>query len=335
MLAPCDVELIQATERLEALAPDWWDLWRRCPEATPFQSPAWLLAWWQQFHPGRLAVFGLHCRGRLAGLAPFYLEEPAAGARLLPVGISLSDHLDILLDPDLSERAARALSAALVSELDWASCSLEELAPDAAALRLERLAGCNEDLREQSACPILQLDQCAGEVPRAIPAEQRRKLRRARRRAEARGACEIVPAANDSLHFLSELAGLHAARWRERGEAGVLADARVRAFHSAALPRLAAAGVARLFLLTIGGETVAAYYGFLHGDRAYAYLGGFDPAFAEESPGAILIGHAIARAAAEGARSFDFLRGRESYKYAWGAHDTWNKRRCFDRGRAA
>jgi CelD/BcsL family acetyltransferase involved in cellulose biosynthesis len=27
------------------------------------------------------------------------------------------------------------------------------------------------------------------------------------------------------------------------------------------------------------------------------------------------------RAAAEGARSFDFLRGAESYKYVWGARD--------------
>jgi CelD/BcsL family acetyltransferase involved in cellulose biosynthesis len=35
----------------------------------------------------------------------------------------------------------------------------------------------------------------------------------------------------------------------------------------------------------------------------------------------LLIGEAIAMAAAEGAASFDFLRGAEPYKYRWGAID--------------
>ena len=28
---------------LVRLLPQWWALWDRCPSATPFQSPAWLL----------------------------------------------------------------------------------------------------------------------------------------------------------------------------------------------------------------------------------------------------------------------------------------------------
>ena len=39
------------------------------------------------------------------------------------------------------------------------------------------------------------------------------------------------------------------------------------------------------------------------------------------SPGIVLIYSLIARALAMGARWFDFLRGNESYKYAWGAVD--------------
>jgi CelD/BcsL family acetyltransferase involved in cellulose biosynthesis len=66
---------------------------------------------------------------------------------------------------------------------------------------------------------------------------------------------------------------------------------------------------------------VGGYVGFLHGERAMSYFGGFDPLFAFESPGTILLGHAMERAAIEGARVFDFLRGAESYKYVWGARD--------------
>ena len=62
-----------------------------------------------------------------------------------------------------------------------------------------------------------------------------------------------------------------------------------------------------------------------HGTRAYAYLGGFDPDFARESPGTILMADAIERAAARGCTTFNFLRGREAYKYEWGAVDRANR----------
>jgi CelD/BcsL family acetyltransferase involved in cellulose biosynthesis len=86
-----------------------------------------------------------------------------------------------------------------------------------------------------------------------------------------------------------------------------------------------------MWLLRLGDEIAGAYYGFHQQDRAYAYLGGFDPAFEFESPGTILVGHAIAEARREGAREFHFLRGREAYKYEWGAEDRWNQRRSFRR----
>lgn len=78
-------------------------------------------------------------------------------------------------------------------------------------------------------------------------------------------------------------------------------------------------------------QALAAYYGFLDRGRAYAYLGGFYPAFEEASPGAILIGYAHGEAIDEGAREFHFLRGREAYKYSWSATDRWNQRRLWTR----
>jgi CelD/BcsL family acetyltransferase involved in cellulose biosynthesis len=55
--------------------------------------------------------------------------------------------------------------------------------------------------------------------------------------------------------------------------------------------------------------------------RAYDYITGFDPDLAALGLGTVLIGCAIQTAAEEGAREFDFLRGREDYKYRWGAQD--------------
>jgi CelD/BcsL family acetyltransferase involved in cellulose biosynthesis len=121
--------------------------------------------------------------------------------------------------------------------------------------------------------------------------------------------------------MLEALFTLHAARWSERAQPGVLADAAVVAWHREAAPLLLAAGVLRLHGLRLDGEWIALAYVLAHGDRSRYYIGGFDPRHAALSPGALLIEHAIACAHAEGARAFDFLRGAEPYKYRWGAVD--------------
>jgi CelD/BcsL family acetyltransferase involved in cellulose biosynthesis len=184
----------------------------------------------------------------------------------------------------------------------------------------------------QSACPVLVLS--GDEDLACVPARKRRQLRRAIARARVRGETRIERVADDPAEFLEHLLRLHRARWTSRGEPGILDDPRVQRFHEQALPQMLMAGLARCYTIHIAGEIVGAYYGFLDRGRAYAYLGGFDPAFSEESPGSILMGHAIAEAVREGASEFHFLRGQERYKYDWGGVDRWNQRRVLVRGSA-
>ncbi len=107
----------------------------------------------------------------------------------------------------------------------------------------------------------------------------------------------------------------------------MLADPAVRRFHRDATPRLAAAGLLHATLLRIEGRVAGAFHGLRRGRTLYAYLGGFDPAFAFESPGTVLMGHAIDAMAAGGAGALNLLRGAEPYKYEWGAVDRVNSRR--------
>lgn len=108
---------------------------------------------------------------------------------------------------------------------------------------------------------------------------------------------------------------------------GVLAAPRDREFHRAAAHALLQHGVLRLHALRLGGRIIAALYGHHGHRRTYFYLSGFDPDFAALSPGTQIVAHAIEQAAQEGAVAFDFLRGREAYKYRWGALDRANARR--------
>ena len=92
-------DVIADAAALAALEPAWWDLFRRSPRATPFQSPAWLLPWWQTFAPGRPATVAIWQGNRLRALAPLLCRDTGRRRRLLPIGIGVSDYLDVLLDP--------------------------------------------------------------------------------------------------------------------------------------------------------------------------------------------------------------------------------------------
>jgi CelD/BcsL family acetyltransferase involved in cellulose biosynthesis len=322
--------IIRSAAELEALEPAWWELWRRSRASTPFQSPAWLIPWWRHFHPGELMAAAAWTESRLVGLAPFYLEDGPYGRRLLPVGIAVTDHHDVLVDPRYEAEAAQALIDAFGGEPSWDALELEELPPHALALRLPRPSGCEELVLDHSPCPVLELR--GPDLASFVPKAKRANLNTARNRATRRGAVTIMRAEGVSMsEVLDHLVRLHSLRWDSRGEDGVLADARVVAFHREAAPRLQAAGLLRLYTLGLDNEVVAALYGFHHAGRGYSYLTGFDPAYAFESPGLILLAHAIEQAMAEGAHEFHFLRGREAYKYEWGAVDRWNRRRSFRR----
>ncbi|MGK9234067.1 GNAT family N-acetyltransferase [Inquilinus limosus] len=325
-------ELLSEGPALAALEPEWWELWSRCPAATPFQSPAWLLPWWRCFAPGRLRTIAVRRDGRLVGLAPLYLEDGALGRRLLLLGLGTTDYLDVLIDPEHAGPAAAAIVAG-ARDIDWEAWELEELPPGAAALRLPCPCDCSEIEAGHSTCPTLDLvgpDDLSG----CVPTRRRKQLRRALTLAAKRGATEVEPVAGAADGFLDDLFRLHGARWAGQDQPGLLRDAAVRRFHREALPGLILSGLARLYRLRIGGRVVGAFHGLSASGRTYAYLGGFDPDYAYESPGAILIGHAVAAAIREGGREFHFLRGREAYKYAWGAADRWNRRRSFRRAPA-
>jgi CelD/BcsL family acetyltransferase involved in cellulose biosynthesis len=314
-------ERIECEPQLRDLEPQWWELWRAAPAATPFQSPGWLLAWYSCFRPGPLRCVAVRDGGRLVALAPFYVEESAHGCRLLPLGISISDYLDVLVLPGYEARVGALLLTKLIDAGPRQAICCEELIEGSAALRMWAQSEWRSLFERHSACPVLSIDP--SRLLQSLGGKLR-KLRMARHRLDRRQGVLATP--HSIKTFQDELFRLHAARWKSRGQAGVLCDATVWQFHATALPALSRVGLLRLWWVLIGDRAVGAYYGLHWQDRAYAYLAGFDPDFAYESPGTVLIGHAIDQAAREGATEFHFLRGREAYKYQWGAQDRWNSR---------
>lgn len=320
-----EVELLDSDAGLQALAPEWLDLWRRVPGTTPFASPAWLLPWWRQFGTGAPRVVIQREQGRLVAVLPLYqLDEPGV-RKLLPIGAGTSDHLDALLEPSVAvgPLLQAALNGGRADGVD--ACDLIEV-PPASALHGIEPVGWSMQWTPSEPCPTLALPATVAELPGVVPGNTLRKLRMNRNRAERAGGFTIetaTPATAEAM--FSDLVRLHQARWTAQGEAGVLSDPAVERWLYDAIPKLLTEGVVRLQSLRVEGVVAAACCALLAGqDRILFYMSGFDAAYAFVSPGSLLLAAMLEQAIAEGRREANFLRGRESYKYAWGAVDQPN-----------
>lgn len=334
---------------LDEVVPEWRALWSRCPDATPFQSPDWLVAWWRTFgarRPSALPhaearsprtetfhspaksqepapnLWTLLVRteeGHLVGVAPLYVSVNEGLRVVRLIGAGVSDRLEVLAEPGWSRFVCERITAELGGHPErWDVAEFQQLPEDSLLLRTGD-PSCAETVPGES-CPVAVLTGAESAAPsqRLLSNLQQDERRIARRYGQlwidAVGPDGFAP-------FMSELRHLHAARWMDRGETGVLGDEDVWEFHVNAAREHLESGIARLYALRLGDRIAGAYYGFCDRGRAYYYLGGFDPEYRQFGIGNLLVAHAMNEARAEGAESFDFLRGREAYKYRWGARD--------------
>ena len=158
-------------------------LWRQDPSAKPFQSPEWLLPWWQAFsQPGGLRALVVKQNSTPIAFLPFYrYTEPHSGERLLLLlGAGTSDYLDALTSPTCGSEALEAALDQLLpltsgnrgdwEQGDWDRMVLAQLPPDS------RLLGAAQGWAGKSA-RLFAGDACARR-PALLMSELPAKIRR-------------------------------------------------------------------------------------------------------------------------------------------------------------
>ncbi len=316
------IEVITDTEALADLEAEWLALCLRTPGTTPFQTPMWLLPWWRAFGSNDLSVIVARNGEPLEVLAPLYIirDDESDESLGLLLGTGVSDYLDIVGD-----------AALIVDEMAKLHCQLwdlQQLPPSSSLLRAPLPAGFSENVEDQEPCPVLSLEGAGNELQNLISTHFRKKIRYYRRALDRIGTVRVETATAGTLdEFLAALFALHTARWQRRNLPGVLADATSQQFHREVARRMLDTGMLRLYAIRCDNRIVAVFYGYSMSGTVHYYLSGYDPELEKLSIGTILVAHAIEQAVADGATTFDFLRGAEEYKYAWGATDRMNRRR--------
>lgn len=312
--------VLRGSEELSALAPAWGDLWRRDRSCTPFQSPEWLIPWWHSFGNGKLRALTIRQDGALIGFAPFYLYcgDGDADRRLLMLGVGTTDYLDGVFSPSCQTKHIQTALNLLCEDEDWDALDASQLRPGSKLLEAARSSTTPYRVFETERCSRMSAARIS-----SLPQKIRRNVMYYRNRAARRGTLELrTSSATDCIASFDLLVWLHTERWRQRGEAGVLADDRVEAWHREALPLLARSGILRIATLWLDCEAIGIIYSLVdpadHPDRnQYFYLTGYSTRHSDLRPGTLSIAMTLESAFEDGVKVIDMLRGDEEYKKLW------------------
>jgi CelD/BcsL family acetyltransferase involved in cellulose biosynthesis len=330
-------ELVTDGRVFAGLADEWGRLYRRCAAATPFQSHAWLYAWWRSYgRPGRLRLVLVHDGRDLVGAAPLTLVSRPVPA-LVPLGGAVSDYGDVLLDDERGPRAAAALTAGLASAARTALIDLREVRPGGAAERVyERWRGPRRRVAD-SLClelPAVPLDELTARLPSG---KARQRVRAKLRRLDALGVKSrpVLPEETDAA--LCRLLELHRLQWQGRKVTAEHLRPRFREHLVRAVGPMVRSGDAVVTEFRLDDEVVAVDVTLLSRRLAGGYLYGAHPRLRESRAdvAAMLLAASAEQVCAGEREVLSLLRGDEPYKRHWRPEPVVNGRLLLARRRTA
>ena len=162
-----------------AFAAAWEELYRRAPDATPFQSPAWQRSLLETAHAmRRLRVFTVYDRHRLIAVLPLELRR---GNILRTSGALLTDYLDPLIDPEYSALCWPAMLRGIKQLAPGRSLVLENIRAESfshAQLAACAAAGFNFSDSAQDAVSRIALPKTWDDYLASLDRHERKELKR-------------------------------------------------------------------------------------------------------------------------------------------------------------
>ncbi len=300
----------------------WRELERRA-ELSFFQSWTWVGCLAAERFDDPVLVAATEA-GRTVALALFNRVRRWPGPAVLFLGASGSadrdspwvEHNGVLAEAGRAEELTERCLGAVTSRY-------EVVLPGVGSTQqatLRRVAGLVRVQRSQASrfVDLAGLREAGKDYLEERSANTRQQIRRSDRIYQREGP--IVVQRADSVAaawaMLDEMAVLHQAAWRSRGEPGCFAAPFFRRFHRQLIATAVPRGEAALLRVICGGSVIGILYNFVHRGRMLAYQSGFAyrAANAAAKPGLTCHHQAIRTASEQGLAVYDFLAGEDRYK---------------------
>jgi CelD/BcsL family acetyltransferase involved in cellulose biosynthesis len=301
---------LKSIDDLRSAAPTWDDLWWRSDVALP-TARAELLAQWLERFAGRkdFHAFAIEEDGRWVAALPL-ISRRLTG--LLPVGTlpcnPWSPCGELLLDP--AADTASALDAILSSAGDasWQWLWLNDTVLHSSRWRMF-VQACD---RANAACATHDRYNVARIEIGSDWDYFQKNLSRAHRQATSKAARRLNDEGKVHFNMLSHLDPRDVRSWLERvfevedrswkgmGGSSVLRTPAMFDFFLAQAEQLAEWGQLEIATLELERHAIATLYGFSAKGVYYAHKIGYDPRFAQFSPGQVMFWHILERLHADG-----------------------------------
>jgi CelD/BcsL family acetyltransferase involved in cellulose biosynthesis len=315
-------ELIVEATQLQKLASEWEDLVE--VGGPPLAHPAWMLAWFQHLAPQETLtrVVIVRERGRLVGIAPFFVDATrrgrvdyrlfgSSGARISPLSLPgrewevASAVMEVLAQADPRPDVIALEGAALASH--WPM-----------ALR-EGWPGRVQPIVHQyfvQASPTISLDAESFETWLAGKSSSfRKEMRLHRRQFQAAGGSWRASTRQTLQQDIATFMRLHTLRWENRGRSSLVAHGeRMTAMLHAVAEAQRETDPIRIWIVEIDGEPIAAQLCAAAGGEILLMNGGWDKRFAKFSPARLAELAALEDAFARGERRADLGPGEQPSK---------------------
>ncbi len=305
--------------------PEWRELQDADPQAHIFSTPLWNELWWGDFGEDKQLAVLTFVEEEPVAVAPLMLDRSEGERRVRFVGgDDLTDYLGPLMKtPELSTQIADSLLDFLSSHLtDWDRLDLKCLPvpfgfADALVERADR-KGLHFETEQTELAAILALTGSFEDYVAQLPQKKRHELRRKMRRFHREEPGAVLRSSTpETLDADIELfVKMH--RGSEGLKGKFMLPQRASFFEKVARA-FDPLGWLSLDFLEVRGKPVATTFSFVYRDVFYLYNSAYDPNFRDVSPGLMIVAKLIERCIAEGIPRFDFLRGRERYKFDMGA----------------
>jgi CelD/BcsL family acetyltransferase involved in cellulose biosynthesis len=254
-------------------------------------------------------------------------------SRLAFLGDEVSDYLDIIVAPGFERDCVRHIAQHLE---DYAArinlIHLQDMPERSGTHKLlYKALKCNSFHGEHSVssvCPRVRLGETWQVTLKTFSSHRRKHIRNRFNSLNKNYNIqfEVIDREEDLPSAMNDLIALHQQKWRGIGFRGAFSEPRAVDFHRHVARLFLERGWLQLSFLRLNGRRVAASYGFRFRNEMGDYQGGVEDSeeIKKYSPGLVLLLLCMEEANGYGIEIYDFLRGKENYKYELGGIDSSN-----------
>jgi CelD/BcsL family acetyltransferase involved in cellulose biosynthesis len=284
-----------------------------------FVLPMWLKTWWDNFGENQYPeILAGYCKEKLIGLAPLRIQEKTA--RFIG-SENVCDYQDVIVGSNYHYDFLEAIVAHLKNK-GIRTLELGTLRPD--AVSLTQLPDLAKQMGHTVVCSQVALSYEI-ELPGTwesylymLNGKQRHEIRRKIRRLNEAGHVQfrVLRRWDEISEAMDTFFSLFKASRPDKSE--FLTD-RMMSFFRLMAQRMAQQGFLKLFFLDIDHVPAAGVMCFDYDNTMFLYNNGYNPQFANLSPGFISKVYSIKDSIEQGKRRYDLLKGNEGYKKRLGS----------------